>query len=144
MATFKFEGSLALHSPQCHYHCSHSELESARNLAGSCLTLWDGLLTSHSDSLLLLGDSIAVLTGCLPFLGLPFLGLPCFLFSSVFFSFSFFFFSFSSSLSFFCLCLSSSLSILSLSFSLLLFSFFLTFLLQFFGFLLLSILLFHH
>ena len=105
-------GSLALHST----HrmplslLSLSDLESAQNLAGSCLTVCDQLLTSHSDLLLLPEDSIAAWTGCLPFLG-----LPCFLFSSV--SFSFFFFS-SSSLSFFFLCLSSSLSFFCLSLSL--------------------------
>ena len=92
---------------------SLSELESAQNLAGSCLTLCDRLLASHSDSLLLPGDSIAAWTGYLPFLG-----LPCFLFFSVFFSCSFFFFSSSSSLSFFFLCLSSSLSFSCLSLSL--------------------------
>ena len=110
---------MALHSPQRIPLSlfSLSELESAQNLAGSCLTLCNRLLTSHSDSLLLPGDSIAASTGCLPFLGLPFLGLPYFLFSSVF-SFFFFFFSFSSSLSFFFLCLSSSLCFFYLSLSL--------------------------
>ena len=95
--TFKFGCSMALHSPQRMplSLLSLSELESAQNLAGSCLTVCNRLLTSHSDSLLLPGDSIAAWTGCLPFLG-----LPCFLFSFVFFSFP-------SSLSFFFLCLSS-------------------------------------
>ena len=102
------------------WHCTEdatvslTELESARNLAGSCLTLCNRLLTAHSDSLLLPRDSIAAWTGCLPFLG-----LPCFFFSFIILSFSLFFFSFSSSLSSFFLCLSSSLSCFCLSFSLL-------------------------